>query len=63
MHVKFEKTNKFVKNVIEIDSLDEDMKKISLKDSPMQEDDKPKDGEHGEAQKIEVELTQLFLKD
>ena len=47
IHVKFEKSNAFVKNVVKIDFLGEDMKKISLKDSPMQED-KPKDDEHGE---------------
>ena len=47
MHVKFEKSNAFVKNVVKIDFLSEDIEKISLKDSPMQED-KPKDDEHGE---------------
>ena len=41
MHIKFEESNAFVKNVAEIDSLGEDIEKISLKDSPMQED-KPK---------------------
>ena len=40
IHVKFEESNSIVKNVIEIDFLDEDMEKISLKDSSMQEDDK-----------------------
>ena len=48
MHVKFEKPNAFMKNVIEIDSFGEDMKKITLKDSPLQETNKPKDDEHGE---------------
>ena len=38
MQIKFEKSNIFVKNIIEIDFLDEDMEKISLKDLPMQED-------------------------
>ena len=33
-HVKFEKPNSLVKNIIEIDSLGEDLEKISLKDSP-----------------------------
>ena len=47
IHVKFEESNTFVKNVVEIDSLGEDMEKIYLKDSPIQED-KPKDDEHGE---------------
>ena len=47
MHVKFEKTKAFVKNVVEIDFLGEDMEKISLKDSLMQED-KTKDDGHGE---------------
>ena len=55
MHVKFEESNALVKNVVEIDSSGEDMEKISLKDSPLQEDDKPKDDEHGEAQDVEVE--------
>jgi len=39
-HVKFEESNAFVKNVIEIDSLDEDMEKIFLKDSTLLEDGK-----------------------
>ena len=38
MHVKFEESNAIVKNVVEIDSLGEDMEKISLKDSSIQED-------------------------
>ena len=38
------KSNSLVKNVVEIDSLGEDIEKISLKDSPAQEDeDKSKD--------------------
>ena len=41
MHVKFEESNAFVKNVIEIDFLGEDMEKVTLKDSPILED-KPK---------------------
>ena len=41
MHVKFEESNAFVKNVIEIDSLGEDIEKVTLKDSPIQEE-KPK---------------------
>ena len=56
MHVKFEKSNAFVKNVVEIDSLGEDMEKTSLKDSPLQED-KPKDDEQGEVQNVEMEPT------
>ena len=39
MHVKFEKSNAFVKNVVEIDSLGEDMERITLKDSPIKEDE------------------------
>ena len=61
MHVKFEESNTFVKNIVEIDFLGEDIKKISLKDSPIQED-KLKD-EHGEVEDIEVEPTQPLLKD
>ena len=52
MHDKFEESNVFVKNVVEIDSLGEDMEKISLKDSPIQED---KQKPNGEVQKDEVE--------
>jgi len=37
IHVKFEEFNAFVKNVVEIDSLGEDMEKITLKDSPIEE--------------------------
>ena len=62
MHIKFEESNALVKNIIEIDSLGEDMEKISLKNSPMQEEDKPKDNEHGEFQEVEVEPTQPLLK-
>ena len=35
MHVKFEEYNAFVKNVVEIDSLGEDMERITMKDSPI----------------------------
>ena len=38
MHVKFEKSNDFVKNVVEIDFLGEEMKRITLKDSPIKEE-------------------------
>ena len=38
MHIKFEESDAFVKNVVEIDSLGEDMEKVTLKDSPTQED-------------------------
>ena len=62
MHVKFEESNVLVKNVVEIDSLDENMEKISLKNSPLQEDINPKDDEHGEAQNIEVKLTRPLPK-
>ena len=34
MHIKFEESDAFVKNVVEIDILGEDMEKVSLKDSP-----------------------------
>ena len=44
-HGKFEESNTLVKNVVKIDFLDEDMKKISLKDSQLQEDNKPKKDE------------------
>ena len=42
-----------------IDSLDEDMEKISLNDSPMQKD-KPKDEEHCEFQDAEVEHSTTY---
>ena len=38
MHVKFEESNVVVENVVEIDPLGEDMERISLKDSPIQEE-------------------------
>ena len=47
MHIKFEESNIFVMIVVEIDSLVEDMEKIILKDSPVQED-KSKLDEQGE---------------
>ena len=59
MHVKFEESN-VVENVVEIDSLGEDMERISLKDSPIQED---KQEPIGEVQKDEVEPSQLLPKD
>jgi len=63
MHVKFEESNTLMKNVVEIDSLGEDMEKISLKDSPLQEVEKPKDDEYDEVQEVKVEPTQPLLKD
>ena len=60
MHVKFEKSNTLTKNVVEIDFLGEDIEKISLKDLPMQEEDKLKDDEHGEVQEAKVEPAQLL---
>ena len=72
MHVKFEESNVFVENVVEIDSLNEDMEKTSLKDSPTL-GDMPKDDEGNEVQEnkvqgneiqeIEVETTQPLPKD
>jgi len=38
IHVKFEESNAFVKNVIDIDSLGKDMEKITLKDSSIEEE-------------------------
>ena len=38
MHVKCEESNIFIKNVVEIDSLGEDIEKVTLKDSSIQED-------------------------
>ena len=63
MHVKFEESNVLVKNIIDIDFLCEDLENISLKDSPLQENDKPKDNEYSEAQGSEAEQIQPLLKD
>ena len=60
MHVKFEESNAIVENVVEIDLLGEDMEKISLKDSPIQED---KQESIGEVQKDEVKQSQPLPKD
>ena len=38
IHVKSEESNVFIENIVEIDSLGEDMERITLKDSPLQED-------------------------
>ena len=62
MQVKFKEYNSLMKHVIEIDFLGEDIEKISLKDSPMQED-KSKNDEHGEVQDVEVEPTQPLSQD
>ena len=62
VHVKFEKSNTIVKNVVEIYSLGEDMERITMKDSPIEEE-KSKIDEQGEVQKVEVEPTQLLPKD
>ena len=51
-----------MKNVVEIDSLSEDMEKITLKDSPIEEK-KPKIDIQGEVQEVEVEPTQPLPKD
>jgi len=64
MHIKFEISNAPVKNVTEIDFLSKDLEKVSLKDSPVQEEkDKPKDNVNGEVQDVEVEPTQSLPKD
>ena len=61
MHVKFEKSNSFVKNIIENNSLREDMEKISLKDSPVC---KITNQEMMQiVQEVEVEPTQPLSKD
>ena len=60
MHVKFEESNIVVENVVEIDPLGEDMEKLSLKNSPIQEE---KQESIGEVQKDEVEQSQPLPKD
>ena len=62
IHVKFEESNSFVKNVVEIGSLGEDVEKITLKDLPIEEK-KPKIDDQGEVQEVEVEPTQPLSKD
>ena len=54
IHIKFEESNVFIENVVKIDSLGEDMERITLKDSPTQ-DDKPKVDGESEVQEVEVE--------
>ena len=64
MHDKFDESNTPVKNVVEINFLGEDIEKISLNDSPAQEDeDKSKDNINGEVQDVKVESTQPLPKD
>ena len=72
IHVKFEEYNLFDKNVVEIDSLDEDLKKVTLEDTPTI-GGKPNDDEGSEAKveeaqgnenrTNEVEPTQQLPKD
>ena len=64
MHVKFEESNNLVKNVVdcEIYSLGEDIEKMSMKDSLMQEE-QLKDDANGEVQEVEVGPTQPLPKD
>ena len=72
IHVKFEESNSFVNNVVEIDSLDEGLEKVTLEDTPTM-GDKPKDDDGSEAkveeaqgnknQTNEVEPTQQLSKD
>ena len=62
MHIKFEKSNAFVNNVVEINSLGEDMEKVTLKDSPILED-KPQLDEQCEVQEVEVTPTLSLSKD
>ena len=61
MHVKFEESDAFIENVVEIDFLGEDTEKVTLKDSPSQED-KPKLDNQGEVQEVEVEPSQPLSK-
>ena len=63
IHVNFEESNSFVKNVVEIDSYEE-LEKISMKGSQVKEqEDKPKDSTNDEVQDVEVEPTQPLPKD
>ena len=60
MHVKFEESNVVIENVVEFDSLGEDMEKLFLKDSPIQEE---KEEPIGDVQKDEVKDSQPLPKD
>ena len=60
MHVKFEESDAFVKIVVEINTLGEDMEKVSLEDSPTQED---KQKLNDEVQENEVKPSQPLPKD
>ena len=65
MHVKFDEFNPLVKNVVncQIDSLGEDMEKMSMKDSPEQEE-KSREDPNREVQEVqEVQPTQPLPKD
>ena len=62
MHVKLEESNAFVKNVVEINSLGEDMEKITLKDLPIEEE-KSKIDAQGKVQEVKVEPIQPLPKD
>jgi len=59
IYVKFEESNMFVKNVVEIDPLHEDMERITLKDSPtiasMPKDDEGNEAKENEAQGNEIQ--------
>ena len=57
-----EESNIFIENIVEIDSLGEDMERITLKDSPTQEDN-PKVDRESEVQEVEVEPTRPLPKD
>ena len=60
MHVKFEESNVFIENVVEIEPLGENMEKLSLKDSPAQED---KQESIGDVQEDKEESSQPLPKD
>ena len=60
MHVKFEESYVVVENVIEIDPLGEDIKRLSLKDSPAQEE---KQEPIGDFQEDKEESSQPLPKD
>ena len=63
IYVKFEESNTLVNNIVEINSLSEDIENISLKDSSAQEDEKKlKDNTNSVVQDDEVELTQSLSR-
>ena len=68
IHVKFEESNKFIKNVVdvEINSLSENLDKATLKEAPIQEeskDEQPSKNNKGRCLEEQVQPSQPLPKD